>query len=100
VVLPERHLFHPPGAESGGYRHVSARRPQGGWLIRAGVRTRLCATGQGLFPGPVEVSFLPLDRTSGPLIVIVEDALIDTLNTPDFRRSRRELPVCQYQLLP
>jgi hypothetical protein len=47
-----------------------------------------------------EVSFLPLARTFAPLIVIVEDALIDTLNTPDFRSRRRELPVCQYQLLP
>jgi hypothetical protein len=47
-----------------------------------------------------EVSFLPLARTFAPLIVIVEDALIDTLNTPDFRSRRPQLPVCQYQLLP
>jgi hypothetical protein len=47
-----------------------------------------------------EVSFLPLACTFAPLIVIVEDALIDTLNTPDFRSRRPQLPVCQYQLLP
>jgi hypothetical protein len=47
-----------------------------------------------------EVTFLPLANTFRSLIMIVEDALIDTLNTPDFRKSRREqLPVCQYQLI-
>jgi hypothetical protein len=37
--------------------------------------------------GMSAVSFLPLARTVAPLIVIVENALIDTLNTPDFPQA-------------